>query len=402
MKRGALADLRVVDLTAMLAGPYCTQILADHGANVIKVETLLGDNTRRMGPYLADDQLREFGGYFQSVNRNKSSIAIDLKTAQGKEILHRLIDEADIVVENFRSGVMERLGFSYESLRETNPALVYATVRGFGDSRSGESPYLDWPAFDVVSQAMGGIMGITGPGIPMKIGPGVGDTVPALMLVIGILSAVHHAKRTGEGQFVDVAMTDSVLALCERIVYQQSYEKTSPKPEGNRHPLLSPFGLFPARDGWVAIACPYDDFWKILAPIIGRPELADATGFATNKERVENMQEVIKIVEGYTSTRSKAELAQSLGGKVPFGPVFTAGDIFNDPHFRAREMIVDVSQPGSDSPVQIAGVPIKMSATPGGVRRRAPCLGEHTDEILAGAGYTAESIQDLRRQGVVK
>lgn len=402
MNRGALKDLRVIDLTTMLAGPYCTQILADHGANVIKIETLLGDNTRRMGPYTDDDECREFGGYFQSVNRNKLSIAIDLKTVEGKQALRRMIDEADIVVENFRSGVMERLGLSYESLRETNSTLVYATIRGFGDPRSGESPYAEWPAFDVVSQAMGGIMGITGPGFPMKIGPGVGDTIPAMMLVIGILAAVHHAQRTGEGQFVDVAMTDSVLALCERIVYQQSYEKTSPKPEGNRHPLLSPFGLFPAKDGWVAIACPYDDFWKILAPIIGRPELAESPEFATNEQRVKNMQAVVEILESYTSTRSKAELAEDLGGKVPFGPVFTAEDIFNDPHFRARQMIVDVPQPGSRRAVQIAGVPIKMSATPGAVRHRAPLLGEQTDEILASAGYNTEAIQDFRTRGIVK
>ncbi len=404
MSSGALIDLRVVDLTQMLAGPFCTQILADHGAHVIKVETLVGDGTRTMGPYAQDDAVREFGGYFQSVNRNKSSIAIDLKSPEGKTILRRLIDEADVLVENFRTEVMDRLGLSYESLRETNPALVYGAIRGFGDPRSGKSPYAHWPAYDVVSQAMGGIMGITGvdEDSPMKVGPGVGDTVPALMLGIGILAAVHHAKRTGQGQFVDVAMTDSVLALCERIVYQRSYEMRSPKPEGNRHPLLSPFGLFRAKDGWVSIACAHDEFWVKLAQSIGRSELADDPQFATNQARVKNVDAVVDVIEGYTRSRTKVQIAECLGGKVPFGPVCTADDIFDDPHYRVRNMIVDVEQPGSTAPVQIAGVPIKLSATPGGVRRRAPRLGEQTDEILASAGYEADAIRELRTRGVVR
>ena len=204
--RGALAGLRVVDLTQMLAGPFCTMLLADQGAEVIKVEPPGGDMTRRAAPYFADDEARHFGGYYQSINRNKKSISIDLKTADGKAIVRRLVKEADVLVENFRAGTMERLGLSYESLAELNPRLVYATVRGFGDPRTGASPYADWPAFDVVAQAMGGIMGITGPDRehPLKVGPGVGDIVPAMLLAVGVLAAVRHAERTGEGQFVDV------------------------------------------------------------------------------------------------------------------------------------------------------------------------------------------------------
>ncbi len=400
---GALAGLRVVDLTQMLAGPFCTQILADHGADVIKVEAMTGDGTRVTGPFCADDALRDFGGYFQSVNRNKRSIALDLKTGTGREILHRLIDDADVVVENFRAGVMERLGLSYETLRETNPRLVYGTVRGFGDPRSGESPYAQWPAYDVVSQAMGGMMGITGPDrdTPTKIGPGVGDTVPALMLCIGILAAVSRARETGQGQFVDVAMTDAVLAMCERIVYQTSYTGTVPAPEGNRHPLLCPFGLFRARDGHVSIACATDAFWEKLATAIGRPEMAHDPAFATNAARVQHQQRVIDAIEAFTTVRSKEEIAVVLGGKVPFGPVYTSAEIFADRHYAIREMLVDVEQPGSANPVKIAGVPIKLSDTPGAVRRRAPMLGEHTDEILGGIGYADDLIRALKEQRVV-
>ncbi|MEM5432116.1 CoA transferase [Cupriavidus oxalaticus] len=400
---GALAGLRVVDLTQMLAGPFCTQILADHGADVIKVEAMTGDGTRVTGPFCADDALKDFGGYFQSVNRNKRSIALDLKTGTGREILRRLIDGADVVVENFRAGVMERLGLSYETLRETNPRLVYGTVRGFGDPRSGESPYAQWPAYDVVSQAMGGMMGITGPDrdTPTKIGPGVGDTVPALMLCIGILAAVSRARETGQGQFVDVAMTDAVLAMCERIVYQTSYTGTVPAPEGNRHPLLCPFGVFRARDGHVSIACATDAFWEKLAIAIGRPDMAQAPAFATNAARVQHQQQVIDAIEAFTTVRSKEEIAVVLGGKVPFGPVYTSAEIFADRHYAVREMLVDVEQPGSANPVKIAGVPIKLSDTPGAVRRRAPMLGEHTDEILGGIGYAEDLIRALKEQRVV-
>ncbi|CAG2133805.1 Acetyl-CoA:oxalate CoA-transferase [Cupriavidus yeoncheonensis] len=400
---GALAGLRVVDLTQMLAGPFCTQILADHGADVIKVEAMTGDGTRVTGPFRADDTLKDFGGYFQSVNRNKRSIALDLKTGTGREILRRLIDDADVVVENFRAGVMERLGLSYETLRETNPRLVYGTVRGFGDPRSGASPYAQWPAYDVVSQAMGGMMGITGPDrdTPTKIGPGVGDTVPALMLCIGILAAVSRARATGQGQFVDVAMTDAVLAMCERIVYQTSYTGAVPAPEGNRHPLLCPFGLFRARDGHVSIACATDAFWEKLADAIGRPELAQDPAFATNAARVRHQQLVIDAIEAFTAVRSKEEIAEALGGKVPFGPVYTSAEIFADRHYAVREMLVDVEQPGSATPVKIAGVPIKLSDTPGAVRRRAPLLGEHTDEILGGIGLAEDRIRALKAQRVV-
>ncbi|HMO45186.1 MAG TPA: CoA transferase [Rubrivivax sp.] len=395
---GALSDLRILDLSQMLAGPICTQMLADHGAQVIKVESLAGDGIRSSGPFRADDAKRAFGGYFQSVNRNKSSIALDLKQEEAKAIFLRMVEEADVVVENFRAGVMERLGLGYETLRALKPALVYATVRGFGDPRSGASPYAHWPAYDVVAQAMGGIMSITGEpgGAPTKIGPGVGDIVPGLMLGLGILAAVHHARRTGEGQFVDIAMVDGMLALCERTVYQQSYEGRTPGPEGNRHPLLCPFGLFPASDGWVAVGCPDEKLWGELARIIGRAEMADDPRYATNPARVAHADEVIAAVEAYTAPRSKAQLAESLGGRVPFGPVCNARDIFDDPHYRVREMIVEVEHPGCAEPVQIAGVPIKMSATPGAVRRRAPLLGEHTDQILLDMGLSRARIEALR------
>ena len=386
MSPGALAGLRVLDLSQVLAGPFCTQMLADHGAEVIKIEPPEGDPARRFAPFRADDAERAFGGYFQSINRGKKSVVLDLKDPAGRAAFLKLVASADVLVENYRAGVMERLGLGFEALAKINPRLVYGAIRGFGDPRSGQSPYNDWPAFDVVAQAMGGIMGITGPAAdqPLKIGPGVGDTVPALMLAFGILAAVRHAERSGRGQFLDISMIDGVLALCERLVHQYSYAGEVAGPEGNGHPLLCPFGLFRAADGWVAIGCPTDKFWVEMAIAIGRPDLATDPGWATNAARLARRGEVTKLIESFTGQRSKADLKALFGGRVPFGPVQNAAEIFADPHFAARGMLVEVEQPGSATPVTIAGVPVHLSATPGAVRGRAPRLGEHTLEILAG------------------
>src|SRR4030095_13445209 len=320
---GALDGLRVVDLTMMLAGPFCTMLLADQGADVIKVEPIVGDGTRHMGPFPESPKVAGgYGAYFQSINRGKRSIGIDLKSARGVALLERLVRNADVLVENYRVGVMDKLGLGYERLRDVNPKLVYAAIRGFGDPRTGKSPYADWPAYDVVAQAMGGIMGITGPkGQPMKVGPGVGDTMPAEVTAFGILAAVYRANKTGEGQFVDVAMTDAVLAFCERIVYLHSYVNDVPGPEGNAHPLLCPFGLFPARDGTVAIACPSDHFWAYLARAMHRTELVADGGYRPDARRVAHNAEVVALVSEWTARHTKAELVARLGSHIPFGPV---------------------------------------------------------------------------------
>jgi crotonobetainyl-CoA:carnitine CoA-transferase CaiB-like acyl-CoA transferase len=401
--QGALAGLRIVDLTQMLAGPFCTMLLADLGADVLKVEQLEGDPVRSEGPRAPGDTLGAFGGFFQSVNRNKRSLALDLKSEDGRAVLRRLVRQADVLVENFRLGVPERLGITYESLREENPRLVYACIRGFGDPRTGASPYADWPAFDIVAQAMGGLMSTTGPGPgqPVKIGPGVGDIVPGMYAALGILAAVRHADRTGEGQFLDVAMYDAILALCERIVYRYSYIGEVAEPYGNTHPFLCPFDVFPARDGAVAIAAPFDHLWQALAEAIGRPDMAADERFRGAGRR-KHCAEVRAAITAWTSVRTKVEIAAALGGRVPFGPVNTVADIMADPHTAVRQMIATVEQPGRAQPVQIAASPIHMTATPPAVERRAPLLGEHTDAALASAGYTPDEVAALRARGVVR
>ena len=381
---GALNGIRVLDLTQMLAGPFGTMMLADHGAEVIKIEAPSGDMTRKGGPHRADDTEMTHGAYFQSVNRNKKSVVLDLKTEEDREALLKLVETADAICENFRTGVMDRLGIGWDVLHVRNPRIVYASLNGFGNANTGESPYSSWPAFDIVAQAMGGMIAITGPDTdtPTKVGPGYGDIIPGMMMAFGIVSAILNAQKTGKGQMVDISMVDAVMATCERVVYQHSIDGRVPGPEGNHHPFLSPFGVFRAKDGFITLGAPVDALFRIMVTELGMPDLADDPRFANHGPRGGNKAELIPLLEEVTSKFTKAELQEKLGGKVPFGPVMGIDEIATDPHFAAREMLVEVEQPGSSAPLQIAGVPIKMTETPGRVVSRAPYLGEHNKDYL--------------------
>ena len=386
--QGVLDGMLVLDLTQVLAGPYCTMMLADHGADVIKIEPPSGDIARGLGLYHPTDTDQRHGGYFHSVNRNKRSIVLDLKSPADVDTFRQMARQADVVVENFRVGVMDRLGLSYESLRAENPRLVYAAVRGFGDPRTGRSPYADWPAFDIVAQAMGGLMSITGPSAdaPMKAGPGIGDIVPGLMCAFGIVAAVRLAERRGEGQFVDVAMYDAILSICERLVHQYSVAGVVPTPDGNEHPLVNPFSIFPATDGWVAIGCPIEAQWQELARLMGRSDLLDDPTLQSNAERVRQRDLVRTAISAWTGDKTKQQIAAVLGGRVPCGPVNDVTDIFNDPHIAAREMIAEVEIAELGQRFALAGVPVHFADTPGAVRAAGPGLDQHRAEILAQFG----------------
>ncbi len=398
-----LAGLTVVDLTQVLSGPYCTMLLADLGADVVKVEAPAGDPTRGWGPYLPEDDLRAYGGYFQSVNRNKRGIVVDLKSPEGVEVLHALLVRADVLVENFRVGVMDRLGLSWEHLHERYPRLVYAAVRGFGDPRTGESPYVGWPAFDITAQGLGGLVGTTGsdPDHPVKTGPALGDVWPAVLVAFGMLAAVRQAEHTGVGSFVDVGMYDAIVSLCERAVYLQTYTGVDPAPQGNTHPLLAPYGVFETSDGWVTVAAPTDSHWRKLATAMGRGELGTDPRFATVDARHARAEEVIGLVTAWTSVRTAARVVEELGGEVPCGPVNRASDIVADPHVAARRMVVELEQPGAHRPVGVAGQPVKFAGAPEPAFHRAPLLGEHTDEVLREAGLDPGRVAALRRTGAI-
>lgn len=400
---GALKGLKILDLTHALAGPYCSQILADHGADVIKVEPLEGDFFRRMGPFRDDDQERHYGGLFQACNRNKRSIAIDLKHPDGKALLNELVKSSDALVENYRAGVLDKLGLGYDSLKLIKPSLVYTSVRGFGDKVGGQSPYMLWPSFDIVAQAMGGWMGITGEDAqhPVKVGGGAGDTVPGLFAAFGTMAALWHARSTGVGQYVDVAMTDSILAMSELLVSQFSYRGVSPVPVGNGIPGMSPFGTVKVKDGVIAIAAPHDPQFQLLCRLIGLPELSQDPRFASEALRWENTAALTAAIETFTTTRTKLELKALFGGKVPFSPIYNAQEIFSDPHFSARQMLPEVEHPGSARKVAVPGVPVKLSQTPGSVRHRAPLLGEHSKEVLRDMGIDDGEIRRLIEIGAV-
>ncbi|MGI9578275.1 MAG: CaiB/BaiF CoA transferase family protein, partial [Microthrixaceae bacterium] len=359
---------------------------ADLGADVVKVEAPgAGDYMRAMPPAKG-----EMSGGFWAVNRGKRSIVLDLKDDADRATFISLARSADVVVENSRAGVMDRLGVGYERLAEENPALVYLAIRGFGDPRTGESPYVDWPAYDIVAQSMGGIVAITGADAqsPTKCGPSVGDIFTGALGAVGLLAAVMSARESGQGQFVDVAMYDAVLSLCEGAAYIYSYLGHVSGPAGNGHPLIAPFDVFPTTDGHCAFGSPSDAVFAELCRLMDRPDLAVDERFAGFLDRLTNRPALNEELIAWTRRRSTAEIVDLLGGVVPVGPVNDMADIYADPHVRVREMLVEVDQPDGSRPVTLAGQPIKMTSTPTGVRARPPRLGEHTDAILDEAGLS--------------
>lgn len=384
-RSGPLADVRIVDLTQALAGPFCTMILADMGADVIKVEPPHGDTVRLIGPHTEADDEHFFGGYFASNNRNKRSVVLNLKEPDDVSVFLRLVDTADVVVENYRAGVMDELGLGYEVLRERKPDLVYGAIRGFGDPRTGEGPYTYWPAYDIVAQSMSGLVSYTGTkdGERVASGPSVGDLYPAAMMVSGVLAALHHARRTGEGQFVDVGMVDSLMALCESMTWRYSYTGEIQAPRGSEHPSLCPFELYDTADGQVAIAAPGPRHWERLCRIIGREDMIDHDRYKSSRRRVLHREEVREAVTAWTSGLTKAEVVDTLADKVPCGPVNNAVDLHDNEQVRARKMLVAVDHPGSARPVITPNTPIRFAHLPTGVYRPAPKLGEHTDEVIA-------------------
>jgi len=383
-----LKGIRVLDLSRMLSGPYCTMMLADHGAEVIKIEGAGGDTSRTNGPFREDDPDHLWAGYFVSLNRGKKSVQIDLKSEAGKAAFRQLAATADVIVENFRPGVMDRLGLSYESLAADNPRLVYAAIRGFGDPRTGESPYSNWPSYDVVAQAMGGVMAITGQDAqtPTKVGPGVGDVFTGLLMSFGIMAALREAEATGKGQFTDTAMYDAMISLCERATYLHDMTGAVPGPEGNGHPFLAPFGLFPAIDGAVALGVVDDAFWRVLVRIMGREELGTDPRYAARGARGAHQDEVNAIVAEWTARHDKATLAQMLGGLVPFGPLNTIEDIFADPHVAARGMLAQIKHPDPGAtPWTVAANPLRFAGHPQLAYTAPPTLGQHNNQYLRDA-----------------
>jgi CoA:oxalate CoA-transferase len=355
MSTGPLDGVTVVDLTRVLAGPYCTMMLSDLGARVIKVEhPERGDDARHIGPFV-----NGVSACFASLNRGKESVALDLDERDDRLTFRTLLDEADVLVENFRPGVMDRLGYGWEAVHDDHPRLVYASVSGFGQT----GPYATRPAYDMVVQGMGGIMSITGPagGDPTRVGTSVGDITAGLFTAVGVSTALYHRERSGEGTRIDVGMLDCQVAILENAVARCQATGESPGPIGNRHPSITPFGAYRAADGWLVIAAGNDELFGRLCDALGAPALADDPRFATNEGRTEHVaaldEHLSAIVAGGSVGRWLATL-EAVG--VPCGPVNDVGAVLADPQVAARNMVVDVHDPRLGR-FRVAGNPIKMS-----------------------------------------
>ncbi|MDE5910129.1 MAG: CoA transferase [Lachnospiraceae bacterium] len=397
-EEGVLKGITVLDLTRVVAGPFCGAILGDLGAKVIKIERPeKGDDSRAYAPYINGESL-----YYANLNRNKYGITLNLKTEQGKEIIKGLVKKADILIENFRPGVMERLGLGYHNLIKINSKLIYGAVSGFGSY----GPYKERPGYDIIAQAMGGLMSITGQkgNPPTRAGSAMGDMLGGLNLTIGVLAALQARERTGKGRKVDIALTDCVVASLEQTIQRYVVSGKNPERNGNTYAAIAPYDTFRARDGYVVIGCGNQKLFEAFCrDIMKKPEIIVDARFLTVPLRVENNEELKGMIEEWTSKRSVEEIVNAvLKAQIPASPIFNVEDVVKDPHIaKAREMIVKNSHPVMGE-IILNGNPIKILGAMPKIRKPSPILGEDTESILGEyLNISGEEIRTLRKKGVL-
>jgi len=405
---GALSHIRVLDLTRILAGPWCTQILADLGAEVIKIERPGGgDDTRSWGPpYLKDtdgNDTRE-SAYYLSCNRGKKSVALDVSTYEGQDIVRKLASQSDLLIENYKVSGLRQYGLDYESLKAVNPRLIYCSITGFGQP----GPYASNAGYDFIIQAMGGMMSITGErddlpgGGPQKVGVAVSDLMTGMYATVALLAALAHRERTGEGQYIDMALLDSEVAMVANLGSNYLVSGKAPGRMGNAHQNIVPYQAFATADGHMILAVGNDNQFSRFCSVAGRPELAQDPRFATNPNRVRNRPILVPVVAEIMRTRTTRQWLEALEpAGVPVGPINNLAQVFEDPQVRARGMKVEAPHPLAGKVPMVAS-PMKLSATPVEHRTAPPTLGQHTDEILTALlGFTEQKIAQLRERGVV-
>ncbi|MEZ5631268.1 MAG: CoA transferase [Burkholderiaceae bacterium] len=393
----ALAGLRVIEMGQLIAGPFCGKTLGEFGAEVIKIE-----------PPGAGDPLRNWrllkngtSVWWQVQSRNKQSVAIDLRQKEGQDLARRLIAEADVLIENFRPGTLEGWGMSPEELHRLNPGLIIARISGYGQT----GPYRDLPGFGVIGEAMGGLRHLTAePGrVPVRVGVSIGDTLAALHAVIGILTALYHRKvHGGAGQVIDVALHEAVFNVMESLLPEYSAFGAVREAAGSALPGIAPSNAYPCQDGWVLVAGNGDSIFKRLMGTIGRNDLGEAADLADNAGRVARVAEIDAAIGAWTQQRTvQATLDALSAARVPAGKVYTARDIAEDPHYRARDMILQ--QPTRDGyTVEVPGIVPKLSVTPGTVRASAPHVGDDTEAVLRGMGLSEADIATLRTKEIIQ
>jgi crotonobetainyl-CoA:carnitine CoA-transferase CaiB-like acyl-CoA transferase len=396
--KGALSGIRVLDLTRVLAGPFCTMLLADMGAEVIKIETPGdGDDSRRYPPFIGEES-----AYFMNLNRNKKSMVLNLKHAKAKEIFLNLVEKSDVIIENFRPGTMEKLGIGYDKIKTRNPDIVYACISGFGHS----GPYKDLPGYDIIGQAMGGIMSITGwpESPPTRTGTAIADVLAGLNACIGILAGLLSVRNGGAGQKIDIALVDSVVSAMETIIQIYLVENRIPQRTGNRYEFIYPYDTFKARDGWVIIAVGNNKLWEVFCNAVGRPELLNDPHYRDNYDRVKAHVEVKQVVEEWSQQKTVREIVDfMLSKKIPCAPIYTVKDVVENEHIAgARRMIREIDHPVA-GPVKVIGSPVNMSETPVEVASPAPLLGQHSEDVLkAILNLTDDELASLKNEKAIE
>jgi formyl-CoA transferase len=393
----ALEGIRVLDLTRALAGPFCTLMLGDNGADVIKIEIPgSGDDTRKWGPPFIGDE----SAYFLSINRNKRSLTLNLQDPKAQEVFMKLAKDTDVVVENFTPGVMERFGLGYEAVKAVNPNVIYCSISGFGQ----DGPYKSRPAYDQIMQGVGGLMSITGEpdGEPQKIGIAVTDIGAGMWSAFAITTALHHREKTGEGQYIDISMLDAQVAW---LTYQAAYffaNDEPPKRMGAAHPTLVPYQAFMCNDGkYINVAVGSERIWERFCQGMKREDLKDHPDYAVNSVRVAHRGAIVSMLQEIFLTRPVAEWVADLQAvNVPCGPINDLADVFADPQVLARDMYQEMPHPTLGT-IKQTGLPIKFSRTPGGLDRHPPLLGEHNQEILSSLGYSDADVQSLKDGSVI-
>lgn len=396
---GPLAGLRVLDLTRVLAGPTCTQMLGDLGAEVIKIERPeAGDDTRGFAPPFVPNTKES--AYFVGVNRNKKSVTLDIAKPEGQAIIHKLLEHCDILVENFKVGALAKYGLGYEQLAKTHPRLIYCSITGFGQT----GPYAPRPGYDALIQAMGGVMSLTGEpnGSPQKVGVPVADLFAGLYGCIGILAAVNHRNNTGQGQQIDIGMLDTHVAWLANQGMNYLATGENPPRLGNQHPNIAPYQEFPTKDGYIILAVGNDPTFERFCKAFGQEALLADPRFATNPIRVQNRQLVTDTLTPVMKSKTTAEWIEALEAlKIGCGPINTLEQVFADPHVQARDMVVEMAH-GSGEKVKVIANPVKLSATPPSYRSAPPVLGEHTNAVLSDVlKMSAAEIAALKEKGIL-
>lgn len=403
-RRKPLDGIKVLSFEIQVAGPYCTMMLADQGADVIKVERPgSGDTARGGAPIIENADGEKQSGYFLRFNRNKRSLTLDLKSERGRDIFRDLARDSDVVVENFRPGLLDEMGLGYSALSEINPGLIYASITGFGSMEEYAGPYSKRPAYDIVAQAMGGLMYTCGQagGPPTWLGVALGDIVSGMNAAYAISLALHQRAATGQGQYIDVAMYDTIIGLAERSV--SAYSLARDVLERGREPYMAPWGPFECKDGWVALIVATERDWARFCEAIEQPDLVGKEGATSGPARAKNMSGWLgEIIEDWFAQRTREEASEKLlAAGLPVGPVQNAEDVYRCPHVEAREIMIDVPDPVLGE-VKLVGPPFKMSENTELIRNAAPRLGEHTAQILAERlGFAEEEVTELGEAGVV-